>query len=69
MDEAQTAAWQAALVEALLATDDVDEVRERLRAALPWATAKIDRLDARAVAVAIDLVRKWSPEMAGRERG
>jgi hypothetical protein len=69
MDEAQTAAWQSALVEALLATDDVEEVRQRLRAVVPWASEKIDRLDARAVAVAIDLVRKWSPEMAGRERG
>ena len=69
MDEAQTAAWQSALVEALMATEDVEQVRQRLRVMLPWATEKIDRLDARAVAVAIDLVRKWSPEMAGRERG
>lgn len=69
MDEAQTAQWQRTLVEVLLATDDVDEVRARLRAALPWAGEKIDRLDPRALAVAIDLVRKWSPEMAGHERG
>jgi hypothetical protein len=69
MDEAQTAAWQAALVEALLATDDVDAVRQRLRTALPWAVAQIDAMDERALAVAIDLVRKWSPQMVGRERG
>lgn len=69
MDEAQTAAWQSALVEALLATDDVAQVRRRLHAALPWARAKIERLDQRALAVAIDLVRRWSPELAGRERG
>lgn len=69
MDEAQTAAWQAALVDALLATDDVDAVRQRLHAAVPWARAQIDAMDSRAIAVAIDLVRKWSPEMVGRERG
>ena len=69
MDEAQTAAWQSALVEALMATDDVAQVRQRLRDALPWANEKIDRLDARALAVAIDLVRKWSPELVARERG
>ena len=69
MDEAQTAAWQAALVEALLATDDVDVVRQRLRTAVPWAVAQIDAMDERAIAVAIDLVRKWSPQMVARERG
>lgn len=69
MDEAQSSAWQAALVEALLDTTDVGLVRRRLLAALPWAHAKIERLDDRALAVAIDLVRRWSPDLAGRERG
>lgn len=67
MDEARLGAWQAALAQALIGARDADQVRSRLRAAVPWASEVIDGLDERAVAVAIDLVRRWSP--TGRERG
>jgi len=33
-------------------------MRQRLHAAVPWARAQIDAMDPRAIAVAIDLVRK-----------
>lgn len=61
MDEAQLAAWQAALVDALLGGGDV---RSHLRAAVPWAEPWIAALDDRAIAVAQDLVRRWSPHAA-----
>lgn len=61
MDEVQLAAWQAALVEALLDGGDATGVRAHLRAALPWAEPWIARLDDRAIAVGQDLVRRWSP--------
>ena len=64
MDEAQLAAWQAALVEALLGGGDVAVVRAHLRAALPWAEPWIAALDDRAIAVAQDRVRRWSPHAA-----
>jgi hypothetical protein len=64
MDETQLAAWQAALVEALLGGGDVAGVRARLRAALPWAEPWIVGLDDRAIAVAQDLVHRWSPHAA-----
>jgi hypothetical protein len=59
-DEAELAAWQAALARALLELDEPAAVRERLRAALPAAEQWITALDDRALAVAIDLVRRWS---------
>lgn len=69
MDEAELGAWQAALVAALIGAGDTAEVRARLRRDVPWAEPRIATLDDRALAVAIDLVRRWSPIAATRERG
>jgi hypothetical protein len=62
MDEAALAAWQHALVDALLHAHTAAEIRARLLAALPDARDRIAALDDRALAVAIDLVRRWSPQ-------
>lgn len=69
MDELALAAWQHALVDALLHAQLPSDVRVRMHAALPNERARIDALDDRALAVAIDLVRRWSPQLAPRERG
>ncbi len=65
MDEAQLGAWQVALVQACKGARDTTEVRERLAAAVPWASTQIAKLDDRALAVAIDLVRRWAPAERG----
>lgn len=62
MDEIELAQWQAALVDALAQGQGVDEVRDRLRRAVPWAERQIAALDDRALAVAQDLLRRWSPQ-------
>lgn len=61
MDETQLAAWQHALVGALQGAPDVATVRDRLRVAVPWAEPWIDRAEDRMLAVAIELVKRWSP--------
>lgn len=66
LDEAALGAWQAALAAALLGARDVDDVRVRLRDAAPWAGDRIAALDDRAVAVALDLARRWSPHTLER---
>lgn len=65
VDEAQLAAWQHALVVALRDATDVETVRARLRAAVPWAEPWIVRTDDRMLAVAIELVKRWSPAAGG----
>jgi hypothetical protein len=68
MDERALAAWQRALVGALVDAEAPTQVRERLRAHpdAPHFTAMLDRLDDRGLAIAIALVARWSPDAAVR---
>lgn len=66
MDERTLAAWQRALVDALVDAETPMQVRERLRADpnLPHFIEMLDRLDDRGLAIAIALVQHWSPRRA-----
>jgi hypothetical protein len=66
MDERALAAWQRALVNALVGAEAPAQVRERLRAHpdAPHFTEMLDRLDDRGLAIAIALVARWSRDPA-----
>ena len=66
MDERALAAWQRALIGALVDAGAPTQVRERLRAHpdAPHFTEMLDRLDDRGLAIAIALVARWSRDAA-----